>query len=215
MSIITSIKPQKNPSTSLRASKRVNIYLDGKFGFGLDLGNFVKLGLKIGQDLTEKQIEEIVKKDEFKRVYDKILRFGSLRPRSEKEYRDWLRKHRVHESLHEELFNRLARLDFLNDKKFASWWVGQRLQFKFKSKRELIQELRLKGISKDIIEDILSETQVDEVAVAKKLIYKKKYMWERLDDFSARKKKSEFLARKGFDWDVINKIIKNNSFEDY
>ena len=40
-------------------------------------------------------------------------------------------------------------------------------------------------------------------------------MWERLDDFSARKKKSEFLARKGFDWDVINKIIKNNSFEDY
>src|SRR3972149_9098205 len=172
MPIITSIKPQNN-------QRRVNIYLDGKFGFGLDLENFMKLRLKVEQELSEEEVKKIVKEGEFQIVYDKILRFGSLRPRSEKEYRDWLRKHKVHESLHEELFNRLARLDFLNDKKFASWWVGQRLQFKFKSKRELIQELRLKGISKDIIEDILSETQVDEVAVAKKLIYKKKYMWER------------------------------------
>src|SRR3990170_1732991 len=122
MSIITSIKPQKN-------KKRINIYLDDKFGFGLDLENFVKLGLKVEQELSEEEIVKIVKKAEFQKVYDKILRFGSLRLRSEKEYRSWLKKHKVHKSLHEELFNRLARLDFLNDKKFASWWADQRIQF--------------------------------------------------------------------------------------
>src|SRR3990170_3150167 len=126
MPIITSIEPQKN-------NKRVNIYLDGKFGFGLDLENFVKLGLKVEQELSEKEVKEIIKQSEFQKTYDKILRFTSLRPRSEKEFRYWLKKHKVPKSIHEDLFNRLKRLDFLNDKKFAVWWVEQRLQFKFKS----------------------------------------------------------------------------------
>ena len=201
MSTITAIKSQKN-------QKRVNIYLDGKFGFGLDLENFVKLGLKVEQNLTERQIEEIVKKAEFQKIYDKILRFGSLRPRSEKEYRVWLMKHKVHESLHQELFNRLKRLDFLNDNKFAVWWIGQRLQFKSKSKKELVQELRIKGIDKEIIDDVLAESKIDEVAMAKKLLKKKKYMWEKLGDFESRKKMSEFLLRKGFNWEVVREVIK-------
>lgn len=205
MPVITSIKPQKN-------KKRVNVYLDRKFGFGLDLENFIELGLKVGQELPEGKVEDIVKKAKFQEIYDKILKFGSLRPRSEKEYRDWLKKHKVHESLHDELFNRLKRLDFLNDRKFATWWVDQRMQFKFKSKRELIRELRLKGISKDIIEGVLSEEQIDEVALANRLLEKKKYMWEKLDDFSAHKKMAEYLLRKGFSWDVIRKVIKGNSF---
>ena len=74
MPAITSIKPQKN-------GKRVNIYLDGEYGFGLDLENFVKLGLKVEQEFTDEEIEKIIKKAEFQKVYDKILRFGSLRPR--------------------------------------------------------------------------------------------------------------------------------------
>ncbi|KKQ98385.1 MAG: Regulatory protein RecX [Candidatus Woesebacteria bacterium GW2011_GWB1_39_12] len=201
MPTVTSIKPQKN-------QKRVNIYLDDKFGFGLDLENFVKLGLKVGQELTEKQIEEIVKKAEFQKVYDKILRFGSLRPRSEKEYLTWLRKYKVHESLYKELFNRLKRLEFLDDKKFTVWWIGQRLQFKSKSKKELVQELRIKGIDKEIIDAVLAESKIDEVAMAKKLLKKRKYMWEKLSDFESRKKMSEFLLRKGFNWEVIREVIK-------
>ena len=166
MPTVTSIKPQKN-------QKRVNIYLDDKFGFGLDLENFVKLGLKVGQELTEKQIEEIVKKAEFQKVYDKIL-----------------------------------RLEFLDDKKFTVWWIGQRLQFKSKSKKELVQELRIKGIDKEIIDAVLAESKIDEVAMAKKLLKKRKYMWEKLSDFESRKKMSEFLLRKGFNWEVIREVIK-------
>ena len=139
MPTITSIKPQGN-------GKRVNIYLDNEFGFGLDLENYVKLGLKVREELTEEEVEKIRKEGEFQKTYDKILRFGALRPRSEKEYMDWLRKYKVPQSLHKELFNRLKRLDFLNDRKFATWWIEQRLNFRPKSKRVLIQELRIKGI---------------------------------------------------------------------
>ncbi len=200
MAKITSIKPQKN-------KKRVNIYLDDKFGFGLDLENFLQLGLKVEEELSEKEVEDIVKKAEFQKVYDKILRFGSLRPRSEKEYRDWLRKHKVHESLHKDLFNRLKRLDFINDKRFAVWWIDQRKTFKPKGVRALTAELRQKGLDKKVIDEVLSEAGIDEEVEVRKLIDKYKYKWGKLGGLEKRKKVSEFLLRRGFGWEAVRKIL--------
>jgi len=201
MPAITSVKPQKN-------KKRINIYLDGKFGFGIDLETFVKYNLKEGQELSEEAVTKIVKEAEFQKIYDKILRFASLRPRSEKEFHDWLVKHKIHKSIHNDIFNRLKRLDFLNDRKFAVWWIEQRQVFRPKSSRVLRQELIQKGVKKDLIEEVLSEAKIDEVTQAKRILEKRKYFWEKFDGFTARKKMSEYLLRKGFDWDVIEKVIK-------
>ncbi len=200
MPIITKIKPQKN-------KKRVNIYLDDKFGFGLDLENFMKLGLKVNERLSDEEIEKILKKAELQKTLDKMLRFVTLRPRSEKEINNWLRKYKIHKSLVPDLFNKLKRLKLFDDRKFARWWIGQRIQFKYKSKKELIYELRSKGINKNIIEDVLSEVKIDEEKIAKELLGKKKYKWEKLPRLEARKKMSEFLGRKGFDWGVIRQTI--------
>lgn len=183
------------------------MYLDGKFGFGLDLETFTKFHLKIDQQLSDQEIEKIVEKAEFQKTSDKLLRFATLRPRSKKEIDTWLKKHKIHESLHDKLFNKLKRLELIDDKKFAEWWVGQRLHFKLKSKRELIAELRVKGIGKDTINNLLNKVNVDERGSAQKLLKKRQYKWERLSGFEARKKKSEYLARKGFGWDVIKKVV--------
>ncbi|MGD8744262.1 MAG: hypothetical protein PVJ52_01540, partial [Candidatus Woesebacteria bacterium] len=129
MPVVTKVEPQKN-------KKRVNVYLDGKFGFGLDLETFSKLKLKVEDELSETRVEKIVKEAEFQKMLDKLLKFVSLRPRSEKEIERWFKKHRVHHSLREELFNRLKKLDLVDDEKFARWWIDQRLQFKPKSSWE-------------------------------------------------------------------------------
>lgn len=202
MPVITSIKPQKS-------KKRVNIYLDEKFGFGLDLENYMKLGLKVEQELSEKEIKIILKKAEFQKALDKILRYATLRPRSEREFRNWLKKHKVHDSLHHELFDRLNRLELLDDIKFAKWWIGQRLEFNPRGRRALASELKSKGVGSEIVNQLISESvnQVDELRMAKGLEEKKKYKWEKLPKLEARKKMSEFLGRKGFGWEVIKKIL--------
>jgi regulatory protein len=200
MAVITKIKPQTN-------KKRVNIYLDNKFGFGLDLESLVTLSLREGTELTEKEIEKIVRKAEFQKVYEKIVRFATLRPRSEKEVKDWLKKHKVYKSLHKELFNRLNRLDLLDDKKFAQWWIGQRTAFRPRGKRALSTELRQKGIDKELINEALDEIKIDEEKIARELLEKKKYKWGKLAKLEARKKMSGFLARKGFGWGIIKKVI--------
>ena len=201
MPTISSIKPQRN-------GKRLNIYLDGKFGFGLDLENFVTLGLRVERELSDKEVEEIVKKAEFQKTLDKLLRFATLRPRSEKEIRDWLRRKKIHESLHKGLFNRLKHLELLDDKKFSKWWVEQRMAFKPRGKRVLGQELRQKGVDKEIIEETLSGIKLDETKVAGELLKKKAYRWEKLPRLEARRKMAQFLGRKGFAWETIEKIIE-------
>lgn len=203
MPIITAIKPQKN-------GKRLNIYLDDKFGFGIDLENFVKLNLKVEQELSDSEIEKIIKKAEFQKTLDKILRFATLRPRSELELRGWLKRKKVHESLHKELFNRLKKLELMDDEKFAKWWIEQRIQFKSKSKKELNYELRTKGIEKEIIEKILEESEVNEEKAARELLEKKAYKWKNLPVRVARQKMSTFLASKGFGWEIIKEVIGTN-----
>jgi regulatory protein len=197
---ITSIKPQKN-------KKRLNIYLDGKFGFGIDLENFVKLGLKVEQELSDKETIDIVKKAEFQKTFDKLLRFATLRPRSQKEIKDWLRRKKIHEGIHKELFNRLKRLEIMDDRKFALWWISQRQEFKPKGKRALSYELRAKGVGKEIIEDVLGEVVIDEEKIASRLLEKRAYRFKGLPRLKARQKMSQYLAGKGLAWEVIEKAV--------
>ena len=201
MATITSIKQQKKKD-------RVNVYLDDKFGFGIDLDNFVLLNLKVDQELTEEEIEKIVRKAEFQKTFDKLLRFAMVRPRSEKEIRDSFRRKEVHESLHFDLLKKLKHLNLLNDLEFARWWIDQRIQFKKKSKRIIIQELRIKGISQNNIDDAFGETVIDEEKLAKELLSKKMYKWEKLEPRLKRQKTSQYLAGKGFGWDVVEKVVK-------
>lgn len=201
MGIVTSIKPQKN-------GKRLNVYVDNEFSFGIDLENFVVLGIKINQELTQEEILSIIKKADFQKTFDKLLRFATLRPRSKREIEDYFKRKKVHESLYDELFNRLKRLDLIDDQKFAIWWVEQRQSFKPKAKKVLTQELLLKGIEKTLIKKTLDNISINELEMAKKEIDKKSYKWESLSVFERKRKISEYLLRKGFDWDTVEKVVK-------
>lgn len=200
MPVITSIKAQKN-------QKRVNIFLDDKFSFGLDLENFMKLHLKVEQELNEEQIKEIIKKAEFQKTLDNLLKFATLRPRSEKEIKDYLKRKKVHESLHTELFSRLNRLDLVDDFKFAKWWVNQRVEFKRKSIKDISFELKQKGIDSQTIKNILDDSGIDEVKIIKEILEKKKYKWERCDSETKKQKITQYLLGKGFNWGVISKVV--------
>lgn len=201
MSVITSIKAQKN-------QKRVNINLDGSFGFGLDLENFMKLQLKVNQELSQKEINEIIKKSELSKSFDKTLRFVMVRPRSQKEVKDYFRRKEVDASLHQIIFDKLIKLELLDDQKFAKWWIDQRLQFKLKSQKDITFELRQKGIDTNTIKNTLDDSEIDEVKIAKELIAKKSYKWQKFDEKTRRQKISQYLVGKGFNWNVVNDVLK-------
>ncbi len=204
MPIITSIKAQKN-------QKRVNIYLDNSFGFGLDLENFIRIGLKVNQRLTENEAKEIIRISELQKSFDKTLRFVMTRPRSLKEVKDYFKRKEIDSSLHKNILERIEKLELLDDQKFAKWWVDQRLEFKHKSKKDITFELRQKGIDTNIIKNVLDDSEIDELKIAKELIVKKNYKWDRYGESERRQKITQYLAGKGFSWDIISQAVDINS----
>jgi regulatory protein len=198
---VTQLKPQKN-------NKRVNVYLDYKFAFGIDLDNLVKFGIKIEKNFTQEEIDKIVHQAEFQKTFDKILRFAMTRPRSTKEVHQWFRRKEVADSMHPKLIERLQKLDLLDDTKFVEWWVRQRTEFKKKGKIALIQELRQKGIDKSIIDEVLQESGIDEVKLAKETLEKYQYKWERYEGYEKKQKMTEFLLRRGFSWEIVRRTIE-------
>lgn len=178
----------------------MNVYLDGEFAFGVDLDNLVKFGIKIEKELSKSEIDKIIYEAEFAKTYNKLLNFATSRPRSERELFSWLKRKKVPDNLHKRLFSKLKRLDLVDDNKFAKWWIEQRLQFKYKSKKELKYELRQKGIDKNVIEEVLERSGLDEEEAAKKLLAKRK--------FSDPQRAFSYLARKGFDFETIKSVVK-------
>jgi regulatory protein len=199
--------PQITKIKSQKINKRVNIYLDGKYAFPLDLNNFVKAGLKVGQKLSEKEVEALKEKDLKEKIFNKVLKFLSYRPRSEKEIVDYLKKKGASSTLIDKSIKKLKKLKFLNDRDFVTWWLEQRSTFRPRGKRALKMELIRKGIDREIIDEVLNKA-VDELVLAKKAAQKKLKTYQRLEANEFRKKMTGYLARQGFAWDSIKEALE-------
>lgn len=195
---ITAIEPQqKNP-------QRVNIYLDGKFSFGL--ARILATWLKVGQDLGDEKIASLKAEDEREVIYQKALHFLSYRPRSSSEVQRNLIKRGISETLAQETVTRLQEAGLVNDETFARTWVENRNTFRPRSRAALELELRRKGLGDDTIRTVLDE-QVDEEALA--LEAARKYA-RRLADLEwpeFRQKLGGFLARRGFSYTTLAPVV--------
>src|SRR5579872_3889228 len=150
---------------------------------------------------------------DFDAYYLKALKFLTIRPRSEKEIRDYLQKQKANEQLVDVILNKLKEQKFLNDEEFARLWVRSRTEFKPKGWHLIQLELKQKGISQDIIKNLESriknqgEEKRNELSLAIEILEKKRKKFEPMDKRERFNKAGSLLARRGFDLDTIKKAI--------
>ncbi len=150
----------------------------------------------------------------FARYYNLVLRYLSYRPRSEKEVLEYLKKKQekapnLSEAVISQIMGKLKEYKFINDSEFAKFWIEQRTKFKKKPIRVIEYELSQKGISRDIVEEILVEFDVKDLDLenAKNLASKKLDFYRNLDPKKRREKVTGFLIRRGFNYEIIKKIF--------
>jgi regulatory protein len=195
---ITALKRQR------RNPNRVNIYLNGRFAFGLS--SIVAGWLEVGQELDDEKIISLQAEDEQEVAYQRALKFISHRMRTEEEITHNLEKHQVSSEVIDSVLTRLRRSGLINDAHFAESWVENRNEFRPRAHRMLTYELRQKGITDELIMEILDGTNSDE-ELALKAAQKqaRKYIELEWPDF--RKKLSGFLARRGFSYNIISLVV--------
>ncbi len=98
---------------------------------------------------------------------------------------------------------------WLSEQRFTEQMIHARQQ-KFGSMR-IAHELREKGIAEDIVEAALAQVKTSEFANALS-VWKKKYdaLPQNRDDWA---KQARFLQSRGFGFDVIKQVLKQNTEE--
>jgi regulatory protein len=192
---ITALQAQK------RNSQRVNVFLDGKFAFGL--ARITAAWLSVGQELSDEKIAQLQSEDAREVAYQQALRLLERRPRSHKEIQQHLSRAGVAEDVIQEVLQRLSRSDLASDEKFASAWVENRQEFRPRSRKALAFEMRQKGISPDIIDRALDKiSDQDEEELAYQAASRQARKYARLDWPEFRQKMVGFLARRGFNYET-------------
>jgi regulatory protein len=195
---ITALKVQA------RAKNRVNVFLDDEFTFGLALIH--ALWLKIGQHLSDEEIQVLQEADTLEKAKQRALGLISYRPRSVQEVRRRLQRAGVDEESIAEVVAGLQQAGLLDDQSFSKAWVESRLEASPRSKRMIAWELRQKGVSDTAIQSALSDVNDDQAAY--KLAQRRWPRVAKLEPAAERRRKlTEYLARHGFGFDIIRDVI--------
>ncbi len=187
-------------------SDRVNVYLDGQFAFGLPA--LAAARLRVGQYLSDDEIARLQAADRLQRAYDQAVRFLSFRPRSVAEVRRHLARTIEDPDLIAAVLDRLAAQGYLDDGEFARYWVENRERFRPKGPRALRQELRQHGLSDEAIAAALDTVDAHQSACnAARPRAARLAELGRSDGEAFRRKLSDFLARRGFDYETIQDVV--------
>ncbi len=200
---ITSLQPQATNAD------RINIFVDGSFLLGVSALIVLKMGLKIGQELTATQLAQLHEEEALQQATDRALNYLSFRPRSREEVRRYLRRKETPPGLIDSVLERLDQLDLINDRSFTSFWLDSREHANPKGAQALKSELRMKGVQREIVDELVNDEQDEEralVAGRKKALVLIRQ--PAIDYKTFRMRLSPFLQRRGFGYEAVTHAVR-------
>lgn len=180
------------------------MYIDGEYFTKIDREVLAISGVKEGNNISEEELNELVRKSEEKRAKDKAFNLLSYRDHSKKELEDKLRKEYSEQSA-KAVAEKMEDLGLINDKAFARKYAHELLFSKRYSARKAEQELIMKGIDRETAACIIEYEAPDAVEQIK-ILLEKKYKNAGSDE-KIRKRAISFLQRYGYSWDDIKRAM--------
>lgn len=138
----------------------------------------------------------------------KMERYCVYQDRCHQEVEKKLKEFSLIEIAREEILLHLMQHDFLNETRFAKSYARGKFNIKKYGKQRIIRELKRRNITEYNIKKALEE--IDEeiyVNTAFSLVEKKHELLLETNPLKRRNKIFEYMARKGYEYDLIGKAI--------
>ena len=194
---ITALKVQKH------SQERVSVFIDDKFAVGVTI--VVAATLRQGQYLSDAEIAKLKQEGERDKAYNQAIRFLGFRARSRAEIERYLNDKGYPADVVAETIGRLIEQRYLDDEEFARMWLEDRARFRPRGQMALQYELKQKGISKEIVDAVLTDLDEDELAWA--AVENQLRRWQNLEEQELRKKIIGFLSRRGFNYETAQHVV--------
>ncbi len=195
--------------TAIRAArgrgKRARVFLDEGHALTLTAAVVLEEGLSVGQELTAARIEGLLGFDSVRRCVDSALRLLDYRPRSEFELETRL-KRRFDDEVVRAALKRLKERSLVDDAEFARFWKDNRESFSPRSRRLVGLELRRKGVDGGTIDGVLRDMDDEENAYRAAMAKGRNLSRDDYGEF--RRKLAGYLARRGFGYGVITRVVE-------
>jgi regulatory protein len=200
MAKITEIKKSKS------RDKHVNVFIDDKPALALLAETVLTEGLKVGQEVTESQRETLAGLDRYQRCFNSAIRYLGYRQRSEAEIRQRLQRHGYDVAIIDKTIVKLKEQGLVDDAAFARFWSENRETFSPRSRRLTKMELKRKGLTAEVIEEVIGA--IDEKDSAYRAAQSKARRLTVTDYQVFRQRLGDYLGRRGFNYGIIKEITE-------
>jgi len=200
---ITALEPQANNA------ERINLFVDGRFLLGVNATVVLQMGLEQEQELSPAQLEQLRSEEALQQAVERAYNYLSYRQRSREEVRRYLRRKQTAPEIIDAALERLDRLELVNDHEFASFWAENREQYSPRGARAIKNELRMKGVNREVVDELISDEKDEEFALragrkkALSLLHNPS-----MDYMTFRTRLGSFLQRRGFNYEVVERTVK-------
>ncbi|MBC8076604.1 MAG: RecX family transcriptional regulator [Chloroflexales bacterium] len=202
--IITALRAQEHDT------QRVNVFIDGAFAIGVSLNTLAREALFVGKAIDEPAWSALERAEQHDKTLRAAMRYLDARPRASAELRDKLRRKEFPPEAIDAALARLATLGLVDDASFARFWVENRQIAHPKGARALRDELRRKGVGRDVIDATMGDAELigddaDKVwAIARTAM--RKYA-DSADKQTFKRRLGGYLQRRGFGFDVMRPVL--------
>jgi len=184
--------------------------LDNTFFCGIPRSLVLKLDLFQGKEVDQEEIQKLIDEKERTEAKQKVIRLFNRRIYSEHEIIEKLAKKGYEENVIQKVVQELKENSLIDDYLFTKAFVHDRLLLKPEGSFQIACELKNKGVSKKIIENVFIEEKIAEgdfdraLEIAKKRLEILKSI---KDKKTVKRRLYNFLIRRGFSYDIIKNIL--------
>lgn len=189
--------------------KRRKVYIDGQYAFPLYMSELRKYNIEAGAVLEENVYDAICSLL-MRRVRERILYLIADYDRSEQNIRQKISMAGYRGSFVDDAIDSLKEYGYIDDLRFARYYAESMRDTKGRSAFAISRSLYEKGISRDVIDTVMGELDIDEDAQILKALSSKGYNEENIRqiDDKERQKLISSLMRKGFSYDLISIYVR-------
>ena len=181
------------------------IYIDGELAVHLDTRVVLEENIRAGKEITDERLKELIEISNVRRAKEKALWLISYRDHSKKELVQKIAISADKESA-EIAVDRMEELGLVNDEKYARRYLDQLINIKHLSKNAAKYKLLEKGIDRNLIDEILCETETDPQEHIRAII-ERKYL-KSLSDEKGKRRCFAGLQRMGYSYSDINSVLQ-------
>lgn len=176
----------------------------------LNYNIFEKYKVSVDMDFSEKEILEMKYFSDIERAKSRAINYISGKLKTKYEVRLKLRENEFSNEVIDEVLEILENEEYLNDRLYCEIFIEDKKRLNGYGKNKIKSLLIQKGISKSIFEDFLDNFEYeDEFDNAVKMGIKKLNLLANEEDkFKKKQKIINYLAYRGFSFDVINDVLK-------